>query len=38
MRLMIFFSGIDSEGIYRVSGFADDVEALKNLFEKGKNI
>ena len=29
------FLGIDSEGIYRVSGFADDVEALKNSFDKG---
>lgn len=26
--------GLDSEGIYRVSGFADDVEALKNSFDK----
>ncbi|XP_031574844.1 N-chimaerin-like [Actinia tenebrosa] len=26
--------GLDSEGIYRVSGFADDIEALKNSFDK----
>ncbi|KAJ7375425.1 N-chimaerin [Desmophyllum pertusum] len=26
--------GLDSEGIYRISGFADDVEALKNSFDK----
>lgn len=25
--------GLDSEGIYRISGFADDVEALKNSFD-----
>ena len=29
-------TGLDSEGIYRISGFADDVEALKNCFDKGK--
>ena len=28
-------AGLDSEGIYRISGFADDVEALKNSFDKG---
>ena len=27
--------GMDSEGIYRVSGFADDIEYLKNLYDKG---
>ncbi|EDO42176.1 predicted protein, partial [Nematostella vectensis] len=27
--------GLDSEGLYRVSGFADDIEALKNSFDKG---
>lgn len=32
----LFLTGLDSEGIYRISGFADDVEALKNSFDKGK--
>ena len=34
---MLTFSliGLESEGIYRISGFADDVEALKNSFDKG---
>lgn len=32
----MFLTGLDSEGIYRISGFADDVEALKNSFDKGK--
>ncbi|XP_046847399.1 beta-chimaerin-like [Xenia sp. Carnegie-2017] len=27
--------GLKSEGIYRVSGFADDIEVLKNLYDKG---
>lgn len=27
--------GMDSEGIYRVSGFADEIEALKMAFDKG---
>lgn len=27
--------GMDSEGIYRVSGFADEIEALKLAFDKG---
>lgn len=27
--------GMTSEGIYRVSGFADDIELLKNLYDKG---
>jgi len=31
----LFLAGLDSEGIYRISGFADDVEALKNSFDKG---
>lgn len=26
---------MDSEGIYRVSGFADEIEALKMAFDKG---
>lgn len=30
--------GMDSEGIYRVSGFADEIEALKLAFDKGKAI
>lgn len=29
------FEGLKSEGIYRVSGFADDIEVLKNLYDKG---
>lgn len=29
-------TGLDSEGIYRISGFADDIESLKNSFDKGK--
>lgn len=29
------FLGMTSEGIYRVSGFADDIELLKNLYDKG---
>ena len=28
-------SGIDSEGLYRVAGFHDDVEAIKMSFDKG---
>ena len=32
----LFLTGLDSEGIYRISGFADDVEALKNSFDKGE--
>ena len=31
----LLFAGLDSEGIYRISGFADDVEALKSSFDKG---
>ena len=27
--------GMKSEGIYRVSGFADDIDNLKNLYDKG---
>lgn len=27
--------GMDSEGIYRVSGFADEIDALKLAFDKG---
>jgi hypothetical protein len=30
---MIQFLGLDAEGLYRVSGFADDIEALKARFE-----
>ena len=30
-----FVSGMKSEGIYRVSGFADDIENLKNLYDNG---
>ncbi len=30
------FAGVDSEGLYRVAGFHDDVEAIKMLFDKGK--
>ena len=30
-----FDSGMKSEGIYRVSGFADDIENLKNLYDNG---
>ena len=37
MYFSFTFSGMTGEGIYRVSGFADDIEALKNLFDKGKN-
>ena len=33
--LSLFHVGLTSEGIYRISGFADDVEALKNSFDKG---
>ena len=28
-------SGVDSEGLYRVAGFHDDVEAIKMMFDKG---
>lgn len=28
--------GLDAEGLYRVSGFSDEIEALKNAFERGK--
>jgi len=34
----LFLAGLDSEGIYRISGFADDVEALKNSFDKGETL
>jgi len=30
--------GLTSEGIYRVSGLRDDVEALKLAFDKGKKV
>lgn len=30
--------GLDSEGIYRISGFADDIESLKNSFDKDGEI
>lgn len=36
LSTFLFLTGLDSEGIYRISGFADDVEALKNSFDKGK--
>ena len=32
---VLWFLGLDSEGIYRVSGFSDDIEALKDSFDKG---
>lgn len=34
--LIFNLTGLDSEGIYRISGFADDIESLKNSFDKGK--
>ena len=34
--LISHLTGLDSEGIYRISGFADDIESLKNSFDKGK--
>lgn len=34
--IFLFFIGLDSEGIYRILGFVDDVEVLKNFFDKGK--
>jgi len=30
-------SGVTSEGLYRVAGFHDDVEAIKMAFDKGYN-
>jgi len=32
---VLWFLGLDSEGIYRVSGFSDDIEALKDSFDNG---
>ena len=29
------FTGVESEGLYRVAGFHDDVEAIKMSFDKG---
>ena len=34
--LIIFILGVESEGLYRVAGFHDDVEAIKMSFDKGK--
>lgn len=28
--------GVDVEGLYRVSGFAEEIESLKLVFDKGK--
>ena len=33
-----FYVGIESEGLYRVAGFHDDVEAIKMSFDKGLNL
>jgi len=30
--------GVASEGLYRVAGFHDDVEAIKMAFDKGNGI
>lgn len=34
---MFLCPGLDVEGIYRVSGFSDEVEALRMAFEKGES-
>ena len=31
----LFATGLDSEGLYRVAGFHDDVEAIRMSFDKG---
>jgi len=31
-----FLAGLTSEGLYRVAGFHDDVEAIKMAFDKGE--
>lgn len=33
---MFIFKGLDAEGLYRVSGFSDEVEAVKMALDKGK--
>ena len=32
----VLFTGVESEGLYRVAGFHDDVEAIKMTFDKGE--
>lgn len=32
----MFLVGLEAEGIYRLAGFHDDVEAIKMAFDKGK--
>ena len=32
---MLNLAGVASEGLYRVAGFHDDVEAIKMAFDKG---
>jgi hypothetical protein len=34
--ILDLFLGLTSEGLYRVAGFHDDVEAIKMAFDKGK--
>lgn len=33
----IIISGLDVEGLYRVSGFSDEIEMCRMVFERGKN-
>jgi len=33
--LVLNVAGVTSEGLYRVAGFHDDVEAIKMAFDKG---
>jgi len=34
--ILNLLQGVESEGLYRVAGFHDDVEAIKMSFDKGK--
>ena len=36
--MLCMFLGVEAEGMYRVAGFHDDVEAIKMQFDKGKNL
>ncbi len=33
----VFAAGLESEGLYRMAGFHDDVEAIKICFDKGES-
>lgn len=36
--LIISLPGVDVEGLYRVSGFSDEIEMCRMVFERGKFI